>query len=122
MIIVLSDHGYNIEGDAIDTPQRNENETGRQHPILFIKGLNENHDFQVSGAPISFEDLVGAYYKLLDGAASDDCFEYKEGDQRERRYLLYKYLGEDHMVEYMQTGYAGDESTLIPTGRVFDAK
>lgn len=121
VIIVLSDHGYNIEGDAVDTPQRNENETGRQHPILFIKGLNENHDFQVSGAPISYEDLVGAYYKLMDGAASDDCFTYKEGDQRERRYLLYKYLGEDHMVEYVQTGYAGDESTLVPTGRVFDA-
>ncbi len=33
-----------------------------------------------------------------------------------------KILGKDHMVEYMQTGYAGDESTLIPTGRVFDAK
>ena len=33
-----------------------------------------------------------------------------------------KILGEDHMVEYTQTGYAGDESTLIPTGRVFDAK
>jgi len=25
-------------------------------------------------------------------------------------------------VEYVQTGYAGDESTLVPTGRVFDAK
>lgn len=122
VIIVLSDHGYNIEGDAVDTPQRNENETGRQHPILFIKGLNENHDFQVSGAPISYADLVSAYYQLMDGVASDDCFEYKEGDQRERRYLLYKYLGEDHMVEYVQTGYASDESTLIPTGRVFDAK
>ena len=122
VIIVLSDHGYNIEGDAVDTPQRNENETGRQHPILFVKGLNESHDFQVSGAPISYEDLVGAYYKLMDGAMSDDCFEYKEGDQRERRYLLYKYLGENHMVEYVQTGYAGDLSTLVPTGRVFDAK
>ncbi len=122
VIIVLSDHGYNIEGDAVDTPQRNENETGRQHPVLFVKGLNESHDFQVSGAPISYEDLVDAYYKLMDGAASDDCFAYKEGDQRERRYLLYKYLGEDHMVEYVQTGYAGDESTLVPTGRVFDAK
>lgn len=121
VIIVLSDHGYNIEGDAVDTPQRNENETGRQHPVLFVKGLNESHDFQVSGAPISYEDLVDAYYKLMDGAASDDCFAYKEGDQRERRYLLYKYLGEDHMVEYVQTGYAGDESTLVPTGRVFDA-
>lgn len=121
VIIVLSDHGYNIEGDAVDTPQRNENETGRQHPVLFVKGLNESHDFQVSGAPISYEDLVGAYYKLMEGAASDDCFAYKEGDQRERRYLLYKYLGEDHMVEYVQTGYAGDESTLVSTGRVFDA-
>ena len=121
VIIVLSDHGYNIEGDAVDTPQHNENETGRQHPVLFVKGLNESHDFQVSGAPISYEDLVDAYYKLMDGAASDDCFVYKEGDQRERRYLLYKYLGEDHMVEYVQTGYAGDESTLVPTGRVFDA-
>ena len=122
VIIVLSDHGYNIEGDAVDTPQRDENEHGRQHPILFVKGLNESHDFQVSGAPISYEDLVSAYYKLMDGAASDDCFAYKEGDQRERRYLLYKYLGENHMVEYVQTGYAGDESTLLPTGRVFDAK
>lgn len=84
--------------------------------------MNESHDLQVSGAPISYEDLVEAYYKLMNGTASDDCFAYKEGDQRERRYLLYKYLGEDHMVEYVQTGYAGDESTLVPTGRVFDAK
>ena len=122
VIIILSDHGYNIEGEAVKVAQKNENETGRQHPILFVKGLNESHDLQVSGAPISYEDLVEAYYKLMDGAASDDCFAYKEGDQRERRYLLYKYLGEDHMVEYVQTGYAGDESTLVPTGRVFDAK
>ena len=122
VIIILSDHGYNIEGEAVKVAQKNENETGRQHPILFVKGLNESHDLQVSGAPISYENLVEAYYKLMDGAASDDCFAYKEGDQRERRYLLYKYLGEDHMVEYVQTGYAGDESTLVPTGRVFDAK
>lgn len=122
VIIVLSDHGYNIEGEAVRIAQKNENETGRQHPILFIKGLNESHDFQVSGAPISYEDMVEAYYKLMDGSMSDDCFPYKEGDQRERRYLLYKYLGEDHMVEYTQTGYAGDLSTMVPTGRVFDAK
>lgn len=41
---------------------------------------------------------------------------------RESADIFYKYLGEDHMVEYVQTGYAGDESTLVPTGRVFDAK
>ena len=32
----------------------------------------KSHDLQVSGAPISYEDLVEAYYKLMDGAASDD--------------------------------------------------
>lgn len=122
IIFVLSDHGYNISGDAVRIPQRDENQYGRQHPILFVKGLNESHDLKISGAPISYEDLVEAYYKLLEGNLSDDCFEYQEGDYRERRYLLYKYLGEDHMVEYIQTGYAGDEDTLIPTGRVFDAK
>lgn len=121
VILVVSDHGYNISGDAVNTPQRDENPNGRQHPILFVKGLNEKHEMKISGAPVSFGDLVEAYYKLMDGAMSDACFAYEEGDERERRYLLYKYLGEDHMVEYMQSGYAGDEDTLIPTGRVFDA-
>lgn len=122
IIFVLSDHGYNISGDAVRVPQEDENQNGRQHPILFVKGLNESHDLKMSGAPVSYEDLVGAYYKLLEGNLSDNCFEYQEGDYRERRYLLYKYLDEDHMVEYIQTGYAGDEDTLVPTGRVFDAK
>lgn len=122
IIFVLSDHGYNTSGDAVRIPQRDENQHGRQHPILFVKGFNESHDLKISDAPISYEDLVGAYYKLLEGNLSDNCFEYQGGEYRERRYLLYKYLEEDHMVEYIQTGYAGDEDTLIPTGRVFDVK
>lgn len=122
VILVLSDHGYNTSGDAAKIPQRDENQYGRQHPILFVKGLNEQHELRISGAPVSYEDLVGAYYKLMDGCLSDDCFDYKEGEYRERRYLLYPYLGEDHMEEYVQTGYAGDEDTLVPTGRVYDAK
>lgn len=122
IIIICSDHGYNISGDAVKIPQRDENANGRQHPILFIKGLDEHHDLQISGAPVSYEDLAEAYNRLLDGAASDAVFDCQEGDYRERRYLLYHYTDEDHMVEYLQTGYAGDESTLLPTGRVFDRK
>lgn len=122
IILICSDHGYNISGDAVKIPQRNENANGRQHPILFIKGLDEHHDLQISGAPISYEDLAAAYNRLLDGAASDAVFDYQEGDYRERRYLLYHYMDENHMVEYLQTGDAGDESTLLPTGRVFDRK
>lgn len=122
IILVLSDHGYNISGDAADTPQRDENQYGRQHPILFVKGFGERHEMKISGAPVSYEDLAGAYGRLLEGSLSDACFEYQEGDYRERRYLLYKYMDEDHMVEYVQTGYAGDEETLVPTGRTFDAR
>lgn len=122
IILVLSDHGYNTSDGAAKIAHIDEDQNGRQHPILFIKGLNESHEMNISGAPISYADLVEAYYKLMDGQLSDNCFDYREGDYRERRYLLYKYLDEDHMVEYMQTGYAGDEDTLIPTGRVFNAK
>ncbi len=118
IILVLSDHGYNISEDADSIGES----IGRQHPILFIKGLGEKHDFQISGAPISYEDLVGAYSKLLSGLSSDAVFEYQEGDYRERRYFLFKYMDEGHLVEYIQKGYAGDESTMVPTGRVYDYK
>lgn len=123
IILVLSDHGYNTSGDALTTAVYYENPTGRQHPILFIKGLNESHEVQVSGAPVSYDDLQTAYDRLLAGALSDEVFDWQEGDQRERRYLLYNFRGtpgQEHMIEYMQTGYAGDEDTMIPTGRVFD--
>lgn len=122
VIIVMSDHGYNISGDAARIPQRDEDCSGRQHPILFIKGRGERHELQISGAPISFEDLPGGFEKLLQGAGSDSVFDYKEGDYRERRYMLYHYAEEDHMTEYVQKGYAGDESTMFPTGRTFDYK
>ena len=45
----------------------------------------------------------------------------RRGDQRIRRYLSYDYLEEGHIVEYEQKGYATDLTTMIPTGRVFDA-
>ncbi len=39
VIIILSDHGYNIEGEAVKSSSENENETGRQHPIFICKGI-----------------------------------------------------------------------------------
>lgn len=35
-IMILSDHGYNIEDD--DSSEK------RQHPILFVKGVDEHYD------------------------------------------------------------------------------
>lgn len=120
IILVLSDHGYNSSGDAAKTPQRDEAETGRQHPVLFIKGLQERHEMQISGAPVSYEDLVGAYEKLLEGCPSDSVFPYQEGEERVRRYFMYNYRDDDPAVEYLHKGYAGDESVMVPTGRVLD--
>ena len=71
-------------------------------------------------APISFEDLQEAYVRLLDGRRSDEVFDWKEGDARERRFLRYSFLDDDHMQEYMQTGYASDMNTMIPTGREYN--
>ena len=74
----------------------------------------------VNHAPISYDDLQLAYKRLLSGNNSDEIFDYKEDDQRERRFLFYRYLEEDHMEEYVQHGRADDLTTLIPTGRVFE--
>lgn len=108
VIVVMADHGYNW----LDPH-------GRQNPAFFVKGLNEKHDFAVSDAPISFEDLQEAYQRLLDGASGDAIFDWKSGDQRERRFLFYEYLKEDYMVEYMQPGQAHDTEAMYETGEIY---
>lgn len=109
VIIIMADHGYAWEDIY-----------ARQNPILFVKGVGESHEFRVSDAPISFEDFQEAYQRLLDGADSSSIFDWKSGDARERRFLFHEYLKEDHMVEYMQTGQAHDETTMRETGRVYE--
>ena len=113
VLIIMADHGYQ-EGDVA---------WGRQCPILLIKGFDEKHDvLQRSNAPIAHEDLQQAYVRLLDGAQGSEVFDWKEGDVRERRFLFYKYLHDDHMEEYIQKGEASDLNTLLPTGREFIQK
>ena len=116
IVIIMADHGYNgsLEemGDAAWM---------RQCPLFMVKGMDEHHDtMQVSEAPVSFEDLQEAYCRLMDGKQSDEIFDWKEGDTRERRFLWYSFLDEDHMVEYMQTGHAQDMDTMVPTGREYN--
>lgn len=111
IIIIMGDHGYNE--DQLE---------GRQNPVLMIKGLNEKHDMKISAAPISYEDLQEAYSLLLSGNQSDEIFNYQEGEYRERRYLLYEYEKDNHMVEYIQTGPAHSLDTLIPTGKEYNSQ
>lgn len=115
-IIVMADHGYNGQGDETDRDV-----WLRPSPMFLVKGREEQHDtMQVSEAPVSYEDLWQAYMRLMDGAQSDALFDWKEGDERERRYLRYSFSETYHLVEYIQKGHAQDLDGMEPTGRVFD--
>lgn len=106
VIIILSDHGV-AEADV--------SPIGHQDPILFIKGFGETHEtMRTDSAPISQEDYVEAFLKLLRGETGDDVFPYKEGDVRERRCLVFQNGRYD---EYIQKGHASDLTTFIPTGK-----
>jgi len=108
-IIVLSDHGCDKE--SVDS------EYGRQHPILFMKGIGEKRaQMNVSMAPISFADMQDAYGTLLEGKNSADVFGIDENADRVRTYYLYNFDDNMHLYECEQQGYAGDADTLVLTG------
>ena len=91
--------------------------------MLLIKGRGEHHDtMKTSQAPVSYVDLQQAYVRLMDGAESTDAFDWREGDVRERRFLMDSMGQSGEIVEYTQTGYAQDMTTMIPTGRIFISK
>lgn len=73
----------------------------------------------MSEAPISYDDLQEAFSRLLDGAMGEEVFDYKEGDERKRRYLYFEYEHEEILEEFYQEGYAGDLDTLKATGRKY---
>ncbi|MDO5444385.1 MAG: sulfatase-like hydrolase/transferase [Eubacteriales bacterium] len=104
-IVILADHGYN-----------GEESTGRQNPVLLIKGKNEKHSFTTSEKPVSHADIQAALLALEAGSDSLHAFSFGENDLRERRYLQYDYAGEEYLTEYIQTGYAADESSMFKTG------
>lgn len=109
VILVMSDHGY--EGGYGQGEDR-------QNPILFVKGAGESHELLYDDAPISHEDLQEAYVRLLDGKTSDEIFDYKEGDKRERRYLLYALRDKNHMYEFKIEKHASIKSESL-TGNVY---
>lgn len=113
-LVVMADHGYaRSEDENLSTLQ--------QHPILLVKGFGESRDeMLVNNAPISHEDLPNALVELISGKGSDSIFPWKEGDVRERRFLMYEWTDPDYFEEYVQTGQAEDMDTLLPTGRVFE--
>ena len=115
VIIVMADHGYGY--DRVDST------LSRGCPLLAVKGIGETHDtMQFDDAPLSYVDLQEAYRRLLDGKPSGDCFDWKTGDERTRRILIYEYGWEDRMTEYECRGHASVYQNLVPTDRYFYAE
>ena len=104
-IIIISDHGFN-DYESV----------GRQNPILFIKGFNEKHDFQISDKKVSFEDLNDIYTDLLDGKQNKDILKNVKSN-RVRRYLYYKEY--DKMQEQLLDGHAWETDKLKNTGKKY---
>lgn len=112
VIIIIADHG---NGEYYEVDNMN------QHPVLLIKGVGERHAFRVDNRPVSFEDLQEAYAHLLDGGDGQTAFD-GEPQTGSRRFLWYDIKDDTHIVEYEQTGQAGDMNTTKPTGREFNAR
>ena len=103
VIIVMADHG-NGEGETT---------IERSNPILYIKGIDEKHDYKKSSKKVSYADLLGAYKQLLNGDKTDKLF---EGVDNSKRRLLYSEIYKPTMTEMLQTGNAWDTETLVKTG------
>lgn len=112
IIIICSDHG-----DSMYYDEDNMN----QHPILLIKGIGDRHEFTVDSKPLSFDNMQEAYVRLMDGGEGQAVFDavpLQDG----RRFLWYDIKDEKHMLEYEQTGKAGEMNTMKLTGREFNAE
>ena len=108
-IVILADHGYDIDG------------TNRANPILYIKGNSEKHSQTViSKKQISYIDLCEGFIELLDGKSSTEIFKDVPTSGRVRRFLNNSFNKEEHMQEFEQTGHAWETENFKPTGRTFD--
>ncbi len=106
VIIIMADHGY---GDK---------EIERSNPILYIKGFNERHDYNISNKKVSFENYQDAYQQLIKGDKTNQLF--KNIDNSKRRILYCELFHCDHFKEMYQTGNAWNVDTIIPTGNEFN--
>lgn len=104
VIIILADHG---EGEN----------TLRQNPILYIKGINEHHEMYISDIPVAYEDLIDAYISLLENKNSTELF--LNLDKNRPRRVLNNLYTREIMIEWYQYGKAWDNDTFKASGREF---
>ena len=112
VIVIIADHGYDV---------REGNPLGRANPILFVKGKNEtHHKMQTSAKQIYQGDFEDAFIELADGAKSTDIFKNIPEKDRERIFMSYHFIDENHMTEYIQRYHAWDKDKFEATGKKFE--
>lgn len=117
-IIILSDHGYE---ESYDTPNwQPQDVLQRFNPILYIKGIDENHSkMAVSNKPISFVDLGSAYNDLLLGKPSTELFSEISYPRTRKMLVYFSASHPEYLEEYETTGSAWDTSLMTPTGATY---
>lgn len=118
VIAIMADHGYQHHSYIIEN---DEEYFERLNPILFIKGINEQHELIESNQSVSYMDLQNAFCDLIDGKQSTELFSNLEAGQV-RKVLWHIWTEEYHMVEYETTGKAWEVEKFTPTGNVYDLK
>lgn len=116
VIVIMADHGFDEDYGLVEGVEACE---GRQNPIFLVKSLNEKHEMMVSQAPVSYDDIQRAFVDLLEGKSSSDIFDYKEDDERERRYIYYDFVYDEYMYEYTSEGHASDKDAMVFTGNEY---
>lgn len=113
-ILIMGDHGYDPNTD-------NEYATieCRSNPLLMVKSADEHHELTWNDAPVSYDDLQGAYQNLLDGSSGENAFDGLTEDNDRRRFLLFKWSEENVMTEWYQDGTANDMSQMKPSGKEY---
>ena len=89
-------------------------EAEREYNLMLAELLEEY------GYEVFLPQRDGLLATELEGKTGEEIFDYKEGAQRERRYLNYTWGKENHIEEFYQTGFAADWSNMVPTGNVYD--
>lgn len=106
VVIIMADHGYSTKY--------------RQSPLFMVKGRNEQkNSLSISNTPISYKDLLSIYHQLIIGDKGEDIV---ASHNESRRFLYYVYLAEEYMSEYVQTGHAWNDETMIKTGNIYNAE
>jgi hypothetical protein len=112
VIIVLGDHGDSVKGYQY---------ISRSNPSLYIKGLNEKHDYRASEEKVSYAYLKDVFIQLSNGDNTDKLFEKYQND-KERYVYVYDFYIDDPMYEYKQENHAWEYDKLISTGKILTKK